>query len=169
MKTRNVWILAALLCGQIGVQAQEALPKEVKVGKERIKARHEICLPQIDDYQLLKCDFHIHTIFSDGIVWPSLRVQEAWEEGLDAIAITDHIEGQPARRGLQTGNHNYSFDAAREEAFRRNIILIKGGEITRCRVGQGHYCPFPPSEPYMKVSNHTAQAVLNFYLIETSS
>ena len=26
-----------------------------------------------------------------------------------------------------------------------------------------------PSEPYMKVSNHTAQAVLNFYLIETSS
>ena len=38
-----------------------------------------------------------------------------------------------------------------------------------CRVGQGHYCPFPPSEPYMKVSNHTAQAVLNFYLIETSS
>ena len=66
MKTRNVWILAALLCGQIGVQAQEALPKEVKVGKERIKARHEICLPQIDDYQLLKCDFHIHTIFS---VW----------------------------------------------------------------------------------------------------
>ena len=79
MKTRNVWILAALLCGQIGVQAQEALPKEVKVGKERIKARHEICLPQIDDYQLLKCDFHIHTIFSDGIVWPSLRVQEAWD------------------------------------------------------------------------------------------
>lgn len=101
MKTRNVWILAALLCGQIGVQAQEALPKEVKVGKERIKARHEICLPQIDDYQLLKCDFHIHTIFSDGIVWPSLRVQEAWEEGLDAIAITDHIEGQPARRGCR--------------------------------------------------------------------
>ena len=27
MKTRNVWILAALLCGQIGVQAQEALPQ----------------------------------------------------------------------------------------------------------------------------------------------
>ena len=23
MKTRNVWILAALLCGQIGVQAQK--------------------------------------------------------------------------------------------------------------------------------------------------
>lgn len=51
---------------------------------------------------------------------------------------------------------------------------IQGGFVTplypnNCRVGQGHYCPFPPSEPYVKVSNHTAQAVLNFYLIETSS
>ncbi len=29
------------------------------------------------------------------------------------------------------------------------------------RVGQGHYCPFPPSEPYMRVSPHTAQAFLS--------
>ncbi len=63
-----------------------------------MKARRELRLPEIDGYQLLKCDFHVHTIFSDGIVWPTLRVQEAWEEGLDAIAITDHIEGQPARQ-----------------------------------------------------------------------
>ena len=26
------------------------------------------------------------------------------------------------------------------------------------RVGQGHYCPLPPSEPYVRVSPHTAQA-----------
>lgn len=29
------------------------------------------------------------------------------------------------------------------------------------RVGQGHYCPLPPSEPYMRVSPHTAQAFLS--------
>lgn len=132
MKTKNVVLLAALACCQLCAQAQEAnLPKEIKIGKERVKTRKEIRLPQIDGYNLLKCDFHIHTIFSDGIVWPSLRVQEAWEEGLDAIAITDHIEGQPARPGLVKGNHNQSFDFAHEEALRRNIILIKGGEITR--------------------------------------
>lgn len=120
------------MCCQICAQAQESgLPKQIKIGKERVKARKEIRMPQIDGYKLLKCDFHIHTMFSDGIVWPTLRIQEAWEEGLDAIAITDHIEGQPARPGLIKGNHNQSFDFAFEEALRRNIILIKGGEITR--------------------------------------
>ena len=131
MKTTNVLIALSLLAAGICANAQEALPKQIKAGKERVKARKEIRLPQIDGYNLLKCDFHIHTIFSDGIVWPTLRVQEAWEEGLDAIAITDHIEGQPARPAIEKGNHNYSFDLAREEAARREIILIKGGEITR--------------------------------------
>lgn len=130
MKTTNVLIALLLLAAGI-VNAQETLPKQIKVGKERVKARKEIRLPQIDGYNLLKCDFHIHTMFSDGIVWPTLRVQEAWEEGLDAIAITDHIEGQPARPGVEKGNHNYPFDLAKEEADRREIILIKGGEITR--------------------------------------
>lgn len=131
MKTRNVWITMSVLLTAVCVQAQEpTLPKQIKVGKERVKARKEIRLPQIDGYQLLKCDFHIHTMFSDGIVWPTLRVQEAWEEGLDAISITDHIEGQPARRHVGAG-HNNSFELAKDEAARRDIILIKGGEITR--------------------------------------
>lgn len=131
MKTTNVLIALSFMAVSVCSHAQEALPKQIKVGKERVKARKEIRLPEIDGYNLLKCDFHIHTIFSDGIVWPTLRIQEAWEEGLDAIAITDHIEGQPARPGVEKGNHNYSFDLAKEEADRREIILIKGGEITR--------------------------------------
>ena len=131
MRTKFILLLAIGLCSSAMAQVQPSLPKEIKVGKERVKARREITLPMIDGYQLLKCDFHMHTIFSDGIVWPTLRVQEAWEEGLDAIAITDHIEGQPARQGLKSGNHNQSFEAAREEAFRRNIILIKGIRICR--------------------------------------
>lgn len=46
-------------------------------------------------FHVLKCDFHTHTIFSDGRVWPTMRVDEAWKDGLDAIAITDHIEVRP--------------------------------------------------------------------------
>lgn len=56
------------------------------------QVRNEISIPGFDGYQTLKCDFHIHTVFSDGSVWPDIRVQEAWQEGLDAIAMTDHIE-----------------------------------------------------------------------------
>ncbi|MDR3118520.1 MAG: hypothetical protein LBU44_03760 [Mediterranea sp.] len=42
------------------LQAQEnRLPKEIIVGKERIKTRREMRLPDIDGYRLLKCDFHM--------------------------------------------------------------------------------------------------------------
>ena len=59
--------------------------------------RNEILLPVTDGFEVLKCDFHMHTVFSDGTVWPVVRVGEAWQEGLDAIAITDHLEYLPHR------------------------------------------------------------------------
>ncbi|HBL78030.1 MAG: hypothetical protein A2W90_01005 [Bacteroidetes bacterium GWF2_42_66] len=94
----------------------------------RVPARHEIALPDIPGYKTLKCDFHIHTVFSDGVVWPTLRVDEAWEDGLDAIAITDHIEGHPKKL---PGQNHQSYEIALPVAKAKNIILIKGGEISR--------------------------------------
>lgn len=47
--------------------------------------RNEIRIPDLKGYRTLKCDFHIHTVFSDGTVWPTVRVEEAYREGLDAI------------------------------------------------------------------------------------
>lgn len=72
----------------------------------------------------------MHTIFSDGIVWPVYRVHEAWHEGLDAIAITDHIENQPGKKYVG-GDQNASVEIAESEAENLNIILVKAGEITR--------------------------------------
>ena len=54
--------------------------------------RREIILPTIDGYRLYKADFHTHTIYSDGDVTPRQRVREAWYDGLDIVAITDHLE-----------------------------------------------------------------------------
>lgn len=81
-------------------------------------------------YHLLKCDFHMHTVFSDGRVWPTVRVDEAWREGLDAIAISDHLEVQPFRQYVPT-SRNAPQDLAAGRASERNIILIRGAEITR--------------------------------------
>ena len=53
--------------------------------------------PDAGEYKVLKCDFHQHTVFSDGQVWPKTRVVEAWEEDLDAIALTEHIEHKIGR------------------------------------------------------------------------
>lgn len=94
--------------------------------------RTEINIPGFDVYQTLKCDFHIHTVFSDGLVWPSIRVQEAWTEGLDAIAITDHIEYRP-RKNIVVADHNESFNIAKKEGDALGFIVIKGAEITRSK------------------------------------
>lgn len=94
------------------------------------RARTPVRIPDIPGYHTLKCDFHIHTVFSDGSVWPNIRAEEAWREGLDAIAITDHIEYQPHKADLAT-NHNRSFEIARPAGDDLQLIVIRGSEITR--------------------------------------
>lgn len=94
------------------------------------EARYDIEFPNLPDYQILKCDFHMHTVFSDGQVWPTVRVYEAWREGLDAIAITDHIEYQPHKDDVPT-KHGRSFELAEQSAAEYGLLFIKAAEITR--------------------------------------
>jgi hypothetical protein len=101
------------------------------------QSRREINFPDILGYKTLKCDFHMHTVFSDGLVWPTVRIDEAWREGLDAISITDHIEYQPHKNDVPT-NHGRSHDIAVSRARERNILLIKGAEFTR-ETPPGHF------------------------------
>ncbi len=94
------------------------------------QSRKEIRIPDILGYQTLKCDFHMHTVFSDGDVWPTVRVEEAWRDGLDAIAITDHIEYRPHSADMDA-DLNRSFEIAKPLADQMGIVLIPGIEITR--------------------------------------
>lgn len=54
---------------------------------------------------------------------------------------------QAVKRNIGRFPSDFMFVLSKEEA---NLLLY--------RVGQGHYCPLPPSEPYVRVSPHTAQA-----------
>jgi predicted metal-dependent phosphoesterase TrpH len=95
--------------------------------------RHEraIKFPDIPGYKTLVCDFHQHTVFSDGEVWPSIRVKEALKDGLDAISITDHLEYQPNKLDIPHADRNRSYQLALKEANLQDIIIINGAEITR--------------------------------------
>lgn len=90
----------------------------------------EIIFPDIEGYRTLKCDLHMHTVFSDGSVWPDIRVREAQKDDLDAIAITDHIEYQPHKDDIPHLDRNRPFQVATETAG-DNLIVINGSEITR--------------------------------------
>ncbi len=101
------------------------------------QSRREIHFPDILGYKTLKCDFHMHTVFSDGSVWPTVRIDEAWREGLDAIAITDHIEYQPHKEDIPT-NHGRSHEIAAGRTAEAGILMPKGTEITRS-TPPGHF------------------------------
>ena len=91
--------------------------------------KKKISIPDIPGYVTLRCDFHMHTVFSDGHVWPTFRVNEAVRDELDAISLTEHIdfEGQPddIKR-----NYNRAYELAAAAAKGKNLIIIRGAEIS---------------------------------------
>ncbi len=99
-------------------------------------ARSEVDIPDIPGYHTLAADLHIHTVFSDGSVWPDIRVYEAWSEGLDILSITDHIEYHPYQKDIPV-NMNRSFELASARSGNFGLMLIRGAEITRS-VPPGH-------------------------------
>lgn len=129
--------------------------------------RNEIILPKVNDYVVLKSDLHSHTIYSDGNVTPEYRVQEAWTDGLDVLAITDHVEyrrweGQmvtflkgympEGTKGANTNlvskaadergilsDLNLPYRVAKTSAANYGVTLIPGIEITRDPLTIGHY------------------------------
>ena len=129
--------------------------------------RQEIILPTIDGCKVFKADLHSHTIFSDGSVTPEYRVREAWADGLDILAITEHVEYRPTERsmlnflkgylpeGTQATNNNIIGKAADEKGILADlnlsnniatkaaesygITIIPGIEITRTPETIGHY------------------------------
>jgi hypothetical protein len=98
--------------------------------------RKEIGIPDIPGHRTLKCDFHVHTVFSDGLVWPTVRVDEAWRDGMDAIALTEHLESQPNEDVI--GNRSRSYELAKPMADELGLVLIRGIEITHS-MPPGHF------------------------------
>lgn len=87
--------------------------------------------PDVPGYKVMKCDLHQHTVFSDGSVWPDIRVAEALMDGLDAISLTEHLEYQPHKADIPHPDRNRSYEIALKEAKNHRLHIIRGSEITR--------------------------------------
>ncbi len=160
-------IILALFVGGIffDANAQKEIVHTHRTNYEIYNRRIEIILPQVEGYNVYKGDFHIHTSYSDGRVNPAGRVDEAWRDGLDVIAITDHYEGRhnekralkvlaPYNKNGKPMLYESAFDAKRvkadfnaihEEAVERrdkcgyNMVIIKGCEMARDSKTHGHF------------------------------
>ena len=62
--------------------------------------RTSFVLPSVDGLNCYTADLHVHSFYSDGEVSPAERVKEAWTDGLDIMALTDHIETRRQERDM---------------------------------------------------------------------
>jgi hypothetical protein len=169
---KRFFILAAALTFGLSMSAQTFVKDHANVDSYRPaynpgSYRHEIVLPQVNGYTIYKADLHTHSIYSDGDATPEWRVKEAWYDGLDVLAITEHVEyrrhegnmiaflkgyvpeGTKAintnligKAGTEAGiqsDLNFPVTLAEKTAAGFGIVIIKGAEITRTPETVGHF------------------------------
>ena len=170
MKKTILFILAAFAA--ISASAQYTCPDAVNKDMLRhttrtsVKARNEIVIPQVNGYNVYKADFHTHSIYSDAQTTPEWRVTEAWYDGLDILAITEHLEYRPnepkmleflreyAKKNAEAVNYNIVFEGKGNDGIKADLnfavkcaqaatkdkpmLIIPGTEITRAPKVVGH-------------------------------
>ena len=150
----------------------------------RTPVRTEILIPQVCGYNVYKSDLHTHSVYSDGQVTPQYRIREAWLDGLDLIAVTEHIEYRPneeifydylkeytnkeykpGTKGLDKGKSmvdlNYAVKESQKEAVKYGILIIPGTEITRSGNEVGHFNALFTTDNNLIYDKDPVQAIRN--------
>lgn len=147
------------------------------VRNTRTETRHEIIIPDVCGYRVVKTDLHVHTVYSDGDVTPEFRVKEAWRDGLDALVISDHIEYRPCDGKFsaylksdkpESVDLNHSVNLARPTAVDYGMTLIPATEITRSAQKIGHFNALfttdnnliPDPDPFVAIQNAKKQGAI---------
>lgn len=117
----------ATLSMTLGAQPSQDVAHQLEHAFDNHLLRTEIILPQVNGMNIYKADLHIHTIFSDGEVTPDMRVLEAWYDGLDAIAITDHMEYRRIEREMFDYMDKYIREDLRKAGKTVNTNIMRQG------------------------------------------
>ena len=113
-------------------------------------SRREIILPNVNGFTPYRADLHMHSTYTDGVVNIKGRMEEAWRDGLDVIATTEHLsirpvadkEGQPTPESAKTKRGSSAVKAvggATKIADNFGLLVIPGVELTGDAKTQGHF------------------------------
>ena len=113
-------ILALVGACILDASAQKKIPETVTF-VQNPQRRTEIILPQVKGLNVYKADLHTHSIYSDAQLTPEERVKEAWYDGLDVMAMTDHVEYRRHEQNMLKFLKGYTGGEAKK-AINANVI-----------------------------------------------
>ncbi len=105
---KRIFIVISILFGLGITSAQTKSYKFTEKLYHKVPVRQQIIIPQVDGLNCYTADLHAHTFYSDGELSPAERVKEAWCDGLDILAMTDHIETRRQERNMLKFLKGYS-------------------------------------------------------------
>ena len=111
----------------MAAQPSQQAPHPLEHAFDNQFVRTHITIPQVAGMNVYKADLHIHSIYSDGEVTPDMRVLEAWYDGLDAIAITDHMEYRRIEREMFDYMDKYIREDLRKAGKTVNTNIMRQG------------------------------------------
>lgn len=101
---KKIALIVVAVFSALSVSAQYYVdnrnPEMLRIGKPHYITRQEFYAPSVDGYTAYQADLHTHTIFSDGHLSMEARVREAWADGLDIMAVTEHLEYRAQEKNL---------------------------------------------------------------------
>ena len=170
---KRILVVAGLMTSALAVSAQNYYqdsgnPETLVSADYQVNTRKEIVLPQVNGYNVYKADLHTHSVFSDGQVNSTFRVNEAWLDGLDIMAVTEHIEyrsfedmmvrytknyhkgkyekavnnridKKPVEKAEFIVDLNFAVRESQSAAKNNGLLIIPGTEITRNGTTVGHF------------------------------
>lgn len=193
---KKVALILGLLASSMLAEAQNFYPEDgnpdvLYSSDYQISLRKEIILPQVNGFNVYKADLHTHTLFSDGQVNTTFRVNEAWLDGLDVMAVTEHIEYRSFEdtfvkytKKYHGGKYekavnnridrkptcteegflvdlNYSVRESQNAAKNNGILIIPGAEVTRDGRTVGHFNALFTTDNNLIFDPDPVQAVRN--------
>lgn len=170
---KRILVVAGLMASVFTVTAQNYYqdsgnPETLVSADYQVSTRKEIVLPQVNGYNVYKADLHTHSVFSDGQANSTFRVNEAWLDGLDIMAVTEHIEyrsfedimvrytknyhkgkyekavnnrinNKPVEKAEFLVDLNFAVRESQSAAKNKGLLIIPGSEITRNGTTVGHF------------------------------